>query len=444
MAEQLRRDSRVAPTTRNGHHTPTPGAQSPVADIDPNQTGLASAAAPSRRPLRVAFLSPEFVTETTNEGGLASYLARMTEALVEAGHRPEILTLTRSESGTTDFRSVPVHRVHAPSASHPLWMTARRASQHLGLAIEVVTELAGAYALARRLADLERAEHFDAVQSADFGFTGLFVPHRRWRTHVVRCSWSGELYLRTDADTLPLKAPLVGLIERRCIRRADRAYAPSRYLADYFRSRHGLDLDVVRPPLKSLQSPDAPVPPDLPAKYLVHFGQLRRRKGTDAVTAALPLVWASVPDFRMVWAGPEEEPGLVARARALWGEHSHKVLHLGAIDRPRLMTVLARATAAVLPSAVDNLPNTVIESLSLGVPVIGSAGASIDELIQDEVNGYLVGLGDIQGLATAMIRMWRNEPRALPMRTSPVIEEMAPSVAVERLLALIDTAAAGR
>ncbi|MEQ1908667.1 MAG: glycosyltransferase family 4 protein [Vicinamibacterales bacterium] len=414
-----------------------------MGDIDPTQTGLADAVRP-RRSFRMAFLTPEFVTETTSEGGLASYLARMTEALLEAGHRPEIVTLTRSASGTTAFRGVPVHRVHAPSASHPMWKTARNASHHLGLAIELVSELAGAYALARRLADLERAEHFDAVQSADFGFTGLFVPHRRWRTHVVRCSWSGELYLRTDADTVPLKAPLVGLIERRCIRRADRAYAPSRYLADYFQSRHGLDLDVVRPPLKTLQSPDGPGPPDLPAKYLVHFGQLRRRKGTDVVTAALPLVWASVPDFRMVWAGPEEEPGLVARARALWGEHSHKVVHLGALDRPRLMVVLAGATAAVLPSAVDNLPNTVIESLSLGVPVIGSAGASIDELIQDDMNGYLVALRDVEGLAKAMIRMWHNEPHSLPMRRSPVIEQMAPPIAVERLLALIDRAAAGR
>ena len=403
--------------------------------------GLPGPAARSRPSVRIAFLTPQFVTETTNEGGLASYLARMAEALIEAGHRPEILTLTRSGSGTTEFRGVPVHRVHLASVSPLEWTTAQRASQYLGLAINIASELAGAYALARRLSALERIEHFDAVQSADFGFTGLFVPRRRWRTHVVRCSWSGELYLRTDADTLPINAPLVGWIERRCIRRADRAYAPSRYLADYFRSRHGLNLDVVRPPLKALQSPGAPVEMALPAKYLVHFGQLRRRKGTDVVIAALPRVWSEAPDFRMVWAGLEEEPGLVARARSVWGEHAHKVVYLGPTDRPQLMSVVARATAAVLPSVVDNLPNTVIESLSLGVPVIGSAGASIDELIQNDVNGYLVGLGDVEGLANAMIRMWRNEPHALSMRASPVIEQMDPAMAVERLLALLDTAA---
>lgn len=396
-----------------------------------------SGRAPARS-LRIAFLTPEFVTETPTEGGLASYLARMTAALLEHGHRPEIITLTRADSGLTHHRGVPVHRVHAPLPTHPIWKRVARLSHYTGLAIEIGTEIAGAYALASRLAAIEGTEPFDAVQCADFGFTGLFVPHRAWRTHVIRCSWSGELYLRTDGGALPIKAPLLGLLERRCIRRADRAYAPSRYLADYFQRQHRLTLEVVRPPLKSLQQPDAAVPAGVPERYLLHFGQLRHRKGTDTVAAALPMVWAAAPDFTMVWAGPEEESGLLDRARARWGPHADKVVYVGALDRPRLMSVVSRATATVLPSVVDNLPNTVIESLSLNVPVIGSAGASIDELIEDGVNGYLVPIGDANALAAAMLRMWNSGPRTLTMRPSRAIEEMAPHAAVERLLRMLD------
>lgn len=397
----------------------------------------AGAAGGSRRSIRVAFLTPEFVTESKTEGGLASYLARIADALLGAGHRPEIVTLTEGPSDSIVFRGLPVHRVHAPAAPDMLETVARRISWHLGMGMEIACELVGALALARRLTHLEQAEHFDAVQSADFGFTGIFVPHRPWRTHVTRCSWSGELYLRTDAQDLPVRAPITGLIERRCIRKADRAYAPSRYIADYFRTQHGLQLDVVRPPLRAMDRPTAPPPPNLPAKYLLHFGQLRRRKGTDLVVAALPRVWSVVPDFRMVFAGLEEEAGLLERARSAWGANASKVLILGPIDRAPLMSVLARATAAVLPSVVDNLPNTLIESLALDVPVITSAGASMDELIHDGVNGYLVELGDVEGLANAMIRMWFEDRSALSMARSPVIEQMAPSVAVDRLLAIL-------
>ena len=60
----------------------------------------------------------------------------------------------------------------------------------------------------------------------------------------------------------------------------------------------------------------------------------------------------------------------------------------------------------MLPSQVDNLPNTVIESLSLGIPVLGSRGASIDELVEEGRTGHLVELGDVHGLAETLVRMW--------------------------------------
>ena len=77
----------------------------------------------------------------------------------------------------------------------------------------------------------------------------------------------------------------------------------------------------------------------------------------------------------------------------------------GPLLRPAMQTVLRRADVAVLPSQVDNLPNTVIESLSLGIPVLGSRGASIDELVEEGRSGHLVAFGDVQALANALIRM---------------------------------------
>jgi len=97
---------------------------------------------------------------------------------------------------------------------------------------------------------------------------------------------------------------------------------------------------------------------------------------------ALPIVWRQEPSFTMVWAGQarrwtangqEVFPNMFAEYSRLWGEHTSRVLYLGEIEKPHLYAVLKRADATVLPSACDNLPNTAIESLSLGVPVIGTA-----------------------------------------------------------------------
>jgi len=85
-------------------------------------------------------------------------------------------------------------------------------------------------------------------------------------------------------------------------------------------------------------------------------------------------------------------------------------------------------------SHCDNLPNNVLESLACGVPVIGSAGASINELVTAGINGALVSIDDSTALARGMLQAWRGE---LPFDGRPIpslAEDLEPSRAAENLL----------
>jgi glycosyltransferase involved in cell wall biosynthesis len=55
---------------------------------------------------------------------------------------------------------------------------------------------------------------------------------------------------------------------------------------------------------------------------------------------------------------------------------------------------------------IDNLPNACLEAMGLGKPVIGTTGASFEELITDGVNGFLVPPNDPEGLSEKMISAW--------------------------------------
>ena len=110
----------------------------------------------------------------------------------------------------------------------------------------------------------------------------------------------------------------------------------------------------------------------------------------------------------------------------------------GPLSKSELYAVLQKADVAVLPSQVDNLPNTVIESLMLGIPVIGSRGASIDELVEDDQNGHLVDLRDTNGLAEALVKMWSgNSPvrKGFEWNTA-IAREMRPSALLKISLRL--------
>jgi len=65
-------------------------------------------------------------------------------------------------------------------------------------------------------------------------------------------------------------------------------------------------------------------------------------------------------------------------------------LELGPINDDRLMAIAySAADIFVIPSLEDNLPNTMIESLLCGTPVIGFPTGGIAETIIDSFNGFL-------------------------------------------------------
>ena len=207
------------------------------------------------------------------------------------------------------------------------------------------------------------------------------------------------------------------------VRRADIAYAPSQFVADHYRRTYGLDVRVVRPP-SFIESQVASVPSgQVPDRYFIHFGQLRVRKGTAWLAEALPLAWTQERELRLVCVGGANAQDIEVWG-STWGDRRSQVVWLGQLRKPELYAVLRRAEAAVLPSLVDNLPNTVIESLMMGVPVIGSDGASIDELVEPGVTGEVVPINDVSALAAALVRIWQGRsPSAKALPGNPPLPE---------------------
>jgi len=62
-----------------------------------------------------------------------------------------------------------------------------------------------------------------------------------------------------------------------------------------------------------------------------------------------------------------------------------------------------------IPSIQDNLPNTVLESLSCGTPVIGFDIGGIPEIVENDFNGFLFRLGDINAIAEYITLNINNE-----------------------------------
>jgi glycosyltransferase involved in cell wall biosynthesis len=383
-------------------------------------------------PLRIAFVTPEFADDEAS-GGLDTYLRRMAGALVEAGHRPEIFAIGRQPALPQRRSSeIRVHRVE-PALQRRAVRQLDRALHHLRLhALRPALECAAdAFALAWRLRRRALRAPFDLVQSSDHRACGLFVPALAPAgAHWMRLSLDDPHAARVNGEARP-RAWLDRLYGE-ALRRAERRYAPSAFLARHLLATRGLHADVVRPPAHLDPKPSEPRQ-RLPERYFAFVGKLVATKGAPLLAEALKRVLREEPRFAMVWLGPDPMrafPGWTAG----WAPHASRVRYLGELRRDEVYGVLAGADAAVLPSLFDNLPNSAIEALLLGVPVIGSRGASIDELVEDGVTGVLVPMGDADALADAMLAQWRGRTGvAKGFRWEPP-EAMRPERAVANLL----------
>jgi glycosyltransferase involved in cell wall biosynthesis len=121
-------------------------------------------------------------------------------------------------------------------------------------------------------------------------------------------------------------------------------------------------------------------------------------KGWEYFCEALHFLAKNHPrwDIMVLAFGSEYDPTVASRL-------PFKTKFLGFVRDIDLLAEAYRAmNIFVVPSLADNLPTTVLESLSCGVPVVGFNVGGIPEMIIHKENGYLARYRDSEDLANGM------------------------------------------
>ena len=155
-----------------------------------------------------------------------------------------------------------------------------------------------------------------------------------------------------------------------------------------------------------------PIPPE-PSKHenqeirFVFMGNLTRRKGAYDLIKAAEKVQQRGLDFIVQLAGGEVEPGQREEIEKYISESScaEQIELLGIITGDKKDEVLAASDCMVLPSYAEGLPMVLLEGMAYGMGVIATRIGSIPEAVKEEVEGFLIEPGDVEGLAENMYRL---------------------------------------
>jgi glycosyltransferase involved in cell wall biosynthesis len=156
-------------------------------------------------------------------------------------------------------------------------------------------------------------------------------------------------------------------------------------------------------------------PAEASAPYFLFVGRHVEKKGIEHLVTAFGAASARLPgvDLRIVGDGPLTS-SLVERCRDLGV--AGRARFLGALPHGEIPAQLAGAVALVAPSVTtpsgdhEGVPNTILEALAAGIPVIASRHAGIPEAVTDGVDGILTDEGDVAALANAMVRLATDPP----------------------------------
>jgi len=141
-------------------------------------------------------------------------------------------------------------------------------------------------------------------------------------------------------------------------------------------------------------------------KKLVLFGSaniMDERKGLKYLLAALQKLKEEKAEI-----SESIEIVLFGKSNADFiGQIPFKVHDMGLISGDsKIIEIYNAADVFVLPSLEDNLPNTIMESMSCGTPVLAFKSGGIPEMIEHKINGYLADYKSVDDLKNGLVYLF--------------------------------------
>lgn len=384
--------------------------------------------------MNILFVSPGYPKRGEPTTGFPNYLYRVSLALIQLGHKPIILAV-----GGWDG-----HRVEQ---GIEIW-TVRVPIYH-GYKSQAVNYISNAlqigYALNRQIKALLNKRHIDIIQFTSL--YGIALLYHGTIPAVLRLSSYAKTAFSSYQTHSPEVVRTMAFIERLSAYRCNAIFSPCKNNAVAFGRDCRRSVKVIETPfVNDVQEYDHQFYDSClkGKKYALFFGTLYAEKGILVIAEILEKFLEANPDYHFVFIGDAssingENPTQILQKKA--GKHVDRLIISNALRHKQLYPVIWNADFVVLPSLMENLSNACIEAMYFERVVIGTDGASFEQLIRHASNGLLCQIGSSQDLLEKMqlaVSMSRSEKEEMGRLARKRIDKLKPEYAVRKLVRLYE------
>lgn len=351
-------------------------------------------------PLRIALVTSEYVTEPNFDGGLSNYVHRVALSLVELGHQPIVVVASDSDD-IFIHKGIEVHRVKIIIKSNYLqrnYLLSFLQKITFNLLPQSTYYIYMSWRLRSALESINKNKPVSIIQYASCGGLGLFrlpkVPC------VVRISGYLPLWHHVYNIKNNLDLKISEKIEEIAYSKVDNLFAPSLLNAKAVQNAVNRIVKVIETPF-TLDVIEKDYDYSLftryleNKKYLLFFGSISKVKGCLTIGDIIAELLGIYPDIYFVFIGKnkyfleKKSVDIMGQIKEKAGLYKNRIVHLEKMPHDTLYPIVKNAHAVVLPSIMDNLPNTCLEAMAHKRVVIGTKGASFEQLIEDGISGFL-------------------------------------------------------
>lgn len=404
--------------------------------------------------MHLGIVTTELASCNCSSGGLASFTANIARIFKEKGHKVTIILVTTKKEEIIFDEDICLRNVYVEKSIWERFDSNAEVISSIwdGDRDEIRKSMVNIYKselVRKTVEEIHKKKKIDLLHVCHLNSLGLALGDNI--PYVVRLSsymnlWDGAELPVAKIEYGERQLSIQDKLDVYVLKKARYVISPSNLLAEIGRQNIGIDPAVIESPfVLDRSSWDNGIYDSLVKgkKYIIHYGRMSYTKGTHIIARISRRFLEKYPDWLLVLAGSSNEMKcseaetvkaheLVIRSA---GKYADRVIYAGCLVREQLYPLVQHAEICLFPSRIENLSNACIEAMAMGKIVIGTKGASFEQLIDDRISGFLCERDNPDSFMQAVeeaVAMDEKARRQMLANAAMRMKELAPDTIYEK------------